>query len=109
MAISSTKVRAYRNPLDHGIRHAIYAVTLDNSYSKGTGFAFPASLFNMTTLDFLTCNGPPGYICVFDRANLKLKVYEGDNDAGADGPFTECENSDSNLNGVTFDVMAQGT
>lgn len=44
-----------------------------------------------------------GYIPIYDKANDKLKVYEGDYDPAAVGPLTE--NATANLSGVTFNVL----
>ena len=106
-AADFTLVRSYRDPFQKGIRHAIYDVVLDDSYLKGTGFAFAASLVNMTTIDFIICDGPIGYVCKYDYTNNKLLVYEGPANV-ADAPLAECESSDSNLNTAALRVWVQG-
>lgn len=44
-----------------------------------------------------------GYVPVYDKANDKLKVYEGDYDPAAVGPLKE--NATADLSAVTFNVL----
>ena len=76
-------------------RHVLADVTFDSSYSIG-GEAVTAANFGLTVLK----NVVPGpavdpdtadnaLVCAFDRTNVKLLLFYGDNNNAADGPLIE--------------------
>jgi hypothetical protein len=45
-----------------------------------------------------------GYVCSWDRVNLKLRMFYGDNNNASDGPLVEVPNT-TTLNGITFRLL----
>ncbi len=106
MAIGTiTKVKATQGHQE-SMGCAIITMVGDSAYPTGGTASFEdevrkkllmgnVELFNVQALD------GKGYLLGYDHENDKLKVYHGNNDAGADGPAVEVSNT-TDLSGVTF-------
>ena len=100
MALSFSTVRKERP--QWGIRSGIVDITFDNSYPTG-GWAIAASDLGIEALYNLEIPGvtPGGYLLAWDRVNGKIKAFEFDYDASADGAAKELAASSAALDGVT--------
>lgn len=76
-------------------------ITLDNSYPTN-GYSIAGLAPNSKVVSMFAANGG-GYIYEFDYDNQKLKVMQGNNDLGADGPAVEV-GSGSNLASVVVEA-----
>ncbi len=81
----------------------------DGTYAAGGSTGILAALraaLGKSEVNILSCRGEGdngGRVVVYDHANEKLKVYQGDNDAGADGPLAE--DATANQSGRTYGLF----
>lgn len=81
----------------------------DGAYSAGGSTGILAALksaLGKSNLNIISCQGEgdnAGRVLVYDHANEKLKVYQGDNDGGADGPLVE--DATANQSGRTYGLF----
>ena len=81
-------------------------VTFDDSYPTGGEPLAPAAL-GLSKIDILVASPNSGYVFEYDHANSKLKAYQGDNDAVADGPLVQVADK-ADLKTVKSYIMAFG-
>lgn len=91
------------------LRADLISFAADGSYPTGGTAAFEASVraaLDVGAVDVLgVCpQDCGGYQVVYDRANDKLKVYQGDNDNASDAPGVQVPNT-TNLAAVTFVLL----
>jgi len=102
MAISVSIAKYYNPAVDYRIRVA--DVTFDDSYPSG-GYSLSASDFG---LNGIICVQPlgqlDGYVCMWDRANSKLKIFQS---AGSAAPLAELSNG-ADLSNKKVTVKVEG-
>lgn len=80
------------------------SITFDSSYPTG-GEAVTAANLGITAIGWMFMLPAAGYVPVFDSANSKILVYQGDNDAVADGPGVQVPNT-TDLSALTVTFLA---
>ena len=81
-------------------------VTFDDSYPTG-GEPISAASLGLKSIDFLSANPNGGYVFEFDHANSKLKAFQADYDAVADGPLIQVADK-TDLKAVKSRIWATG-
>ena len=95
--------------LDENVKIAVKDVTFDSAYASPGGEALTPADLGLSAI-FVVIVQPKStalYSFAYDYAAQKLRAYQGDNDAGADGPAVEVGN-DTNLAAVVARVVAIG-
>lgn len=63
---------------------------------------------DLRELQFVDSGSANGLIYKFDKANGKIRIYQGDNDAVADGPLVELAGGSATPAAVTLSCVAIG-
>lgn len=72
--------------------------------SKGS-LGFPSVI---STLSFIDAASGNGFVYKYDLANAKIRIYQGDNDAVADGALVELAGGSATPAAATLKVLATG-
>ena len=104
ITVTSQPVKAASQPL----QVALISMPGDGAYATG-GTAFQAAVRlalgrQVTILAVISAGGNGGFVPIFDVANDKLMVYQGDNDGVADGPLAEVP-ATTDLSTTTFKLQ----